>query len=575
MKKVLFALCAAWMVAAGCEKESIFTLVSGNDQQASSGVEGSTTFDVTEDKEDDIAGTEFSRTITVTFSGSGASVEGDVNGIVTIDGNGVTVNNTTTSEKVKYILKGSTSNGFFKVYSNNKQALVLDGVSITNPSGAAINNQSHKRCFVVVNGTNFLADGATYTTVAEEDQKAAFFSEGQLIFSGTGSLEVSAKGKSGITSDDYIHVTDGPTLRVTSTGGHGIRGKDAIMVDGGDILVTVSADMKKGMTSDSLVVFNGGSTVINVSGGTAYDSEEQEYKASAGVKADHTFVMNGGSLTITNSGQGGKGISGDGNGYFQGGTISVSVTGTNYGSSSSGGGPGSGGRPRATTTTDSSTSAKGIKFDGNIYVSGGDVSASVANHEAIEAKGLINITGGTVYAQSKDDAINSAGDMVITDGHVCAYSTGNDGLDANGNLYVEGGVVYAIGSGTPEVAIDANTEQQKKLYVNGGVLFTIGGLENGSSLSQSCYQASSWSKNTWYALTVGSTTYCFKTPSSGGSGLVLSGASKPSLESGVTPSGGTEEFNGMAVFGGSASGGSSVSLSSYTSGSGWGPGGGW
>ena len=574
MKKVLFALLAAGMVAAGCEKESIFTLVSGNDQQASSGVEGSTTFDVTEDSEDNIAGTEFARTITVTFSESGATVEGDANGIVTINGNGVTVNNTTTQEKVKYILKGSTSNGFFKVYSNNKQAFVLDGVSITNPSGAAINNQCHKRCFVVVNGTNFLADGSTYTTVADEDQKAAFFSEGQLIFSGTGSLEVSAKGKSGITSDDYIHVMDGPTLNVTSTAGHGIRGKDAIMVDGGDILVTVSANMKKGMTSDSLVVFNGGNTVIKVSGGTAYDDEEQEYKASAGVKADHTFVMNDGTLTITNSGQGGKGISGDGNGYFQGGTISVSVTGTNYGSNSSGGGPGGGGRPRATTTTDSSTSAKGIKFDGNIYVNGGDISAIAANHEAIEAKGVINITGGTVYAQSKDDAINSAGDMVITDGHVCAYSTGNDGLDANGNLYIEGGVVYAIGSGNPEVAIDANTEQQKKLYVNGGVLFTIGGLENGSSLSQSCYQASSWSNNTWYALTVGSTTYCFKTPSSGGSGLVVSGASKPTLESGVTPSGGTEEFNGMAVFGGSASGGSSVSLSSYTSGSGGGPGGG-
>lgn len=572
MKKVLFALCAAGMVAAGCDKDNIFSI---DETPAASGVTGSTTIDVTEDEEDDIAGTEFARTITVTFSGTGATVEGDANGIVTINGNNVTVNNTKTEEKVKYILKGSTSNGFFKVYSNNKQAIVLDDVSITNPSGAAINNQGKKRCFVVVNGNNLLADGSSYSTPSDEDEKAALFSEGQLIFSGTGSLEVSAKGKSGITSDDYIHVTDGPTLRVTSTAGHGIRGKDAIMVDGGDILVTVSADMKKGMTSDSLVVFNGGSTVINVSGGTAYDSEEQEYKASAGVKADHTFVMNGGSLTITNSGQGGKGISGDGNGYFQGGTISVSVTGTNYGSSSSGGGPGSGGRPRATTTTDSSTSAKGIKFDGNIYVSGGDIATTAANHEAIEAKGVINITGGTVYAQSKDDAINSTGDMVITDGHVCAYSTGNDGLDANGNLYIEGGVVYAIGSGTPEVAIDANTEQQKKLYVNGGVLFTIGGLENSSSLNQSCYQASSWSKNTWYALTVGSTTYCFKTPSSGGSGLVLSGASKPSLESGVTPSGGTEEFNGMAVFGGSASGGSSVSLSSYTSGSGWGPGGGW
>ena len=570
MKKVLFALLAAGMVAAGCtEREELFSWITPEESSSNSGVEGSTVTDVTEDSDDNIGGTSFDRTITVTFSDAGtASVEGDVNGIVTVSGNAVTANNTTTSEKVKYILKGSTSNGFFKVYSNNKQALVLEDVSITNPNGAAINNQGKKRCFVVVNGTNNLADGTTYNTPENEDQKAAFFSEGQLIFSGDGTLNVTATGKAGITSDDYLHFL-GATVNVTSTAGHGLRGKDWIQVSGGNITATVSAAMKKGMSSDSLIVFNGGNTVIKVSGGVAYDNDDQEYKATAGVKADYDFVMNDGTLTITNSGQGGKGISCDRNAYFQGGTVNVTVTGSNYGSSSSGGRPGGG----SGSTNDNSKSAKGIKADGNIYISGGSISATASNHEAIESKGKLEITGGTVYAQSKDDAINSAGDMVITDGYVCAYSTGNDGLDANGNLYIEGGLVYAIGSGSPEVAIDANTEGGKKLYVNGGVLFTIGGLENGSSLSQTCYSASSWSKNTWYSMTVGDTVYCFKTPSSGGSTLVVSGATKPAVSSGVTPEGGVEAFNGMAVFDGSASGGNSVSLSTYSGGNG-GPGGG-
>ena len=570
MKKVFFAVLAAGMVAAGCEKENIFD----QEDKTSVAPEADPVYDAAEDPEDQISATSFDRTITITFSDGGAAVEGDENKIVSVDGNAVTSNNTTT-EKVKYILRGSTSNGFFKLYSDKKQAIVLDGVSITNLGGAAINNQSHKRCYVVVSGTNFLADGATYNTPAAEDEKAAFFSEGQLLFSGDGTLEVSATGKSGIASDDYIHIMGTPTLNVTSSAGHGIRGKDALTVDGGDILVKVSANMKKGMTSDSLVVFNGGKTVINVTGGTAFDDEDQEYKASAGVKADGNVVFAGGELTITNSGQGGKGISGDGNGYFQGGKVHVTVTGTNYGSSSSSGG----GRPRATDTTDTSTNAKGIKMDGDIYISGGDLYVTAANHEAVEAKGLLYITGGTVYAQSKDDAINSAGDMVIKGGHVCAYSTGNDGLDANGNLYMEGGVVYAIGSGNPELAMDANTEEGKKLYLSGGVLFAIGGLENGSSLTQSCYSAGSWSRNTWYSLTADGVTYCFKTPSAGGTALVVSAASKPSVTSGVTPSGGTQEFNGMAMFGGSASGGSAVSLSNYTSGGGQGgpggPGGRW
>ena len=139
-------------------------------------------------------------------------------------------------------------------------------------------------------------------------------------------------------------------------------------------------------------------------------------------------------------------------------------------------------------------------------------------------------------------------------------------MDANGNCYIKGGLVYAICSGTPEVAIDANTEGGKKLYVTGGTIIAVGGLENGSQLTQSCYQTSSWSPNTWYALTVGSETFAFQTPSSGGSGLVVSGASQPALQSGVSTSGGTSRFGGLGITGATISSGSSVSLSSYTGG---------
>ena len=563
-KKVSYSILLMGIALTGCSKEGIISndpwnQNSGTSEATStSGVTGPTTLEVAQDEEDLIAGTTFVRTISITFSENGdAQVQGDENGIVTVKGNQVTVDNTSTSEKVMYKLSGTTSNGFLKIYSNNKQALVLEDVSITNPAGAAINNQGKKRCFVVLSGKNYLADGTAYTTTPDnEDEKAAFFSEGQLIFSGDGELEVKATGKAGITSDDYLNILDGPTLQVSSTAGHGLRGKDAVYVNGGKLDVKTSAHMKKGITSDSLVVFNGGVTTLTVTGGLAYDEDDEEYKSSAGVKADQFFVMNDGSLTITNSGQGGKGISGDGPAYFQGGTVDVTVTGTNYGKNS-----------------EDSKSAKGIKFDGDIYISGGSISSKASNHEGIESKGKIEITGGSVFAQSRDDAINSAGMLAITGGEVCAYSTGNDGIDTNGNCFLEGGVVYAIGSGSPEVAVDANTEGGYKLYVNGGTLFALGGLENGASLSQSCYQASSWSRNAWYSLTVGDLACAFKTPSSGGTGLVVSGSSQPAVKSGVSVTGGTQIFNGMAVVDGTASGGSDVSLSAYSGGNG-GPGGG-
>ena len=517
---------------------------------------------------DSISGTTFDRTIQIIFADGGAQVTGDINNTVTVEGNHVTVNNTT-DEKVIYELKGTAQDGSFKLYSSKKQALVLDGLDLTSTRGAAINNQGKKKCFVVVKGTNVLKDAASYTsTPADEDEKAAFFSEGQLIFSGDGTLTVTAQGKSGITSDDYIHFMESQVVNVTSGAGHGIRGKDAVIISDGTVSVSVSANMKKGITSDSLVCINGGSTVINVSGGAAYDSDDAEYKGSAGIKADCLFEINAGSLTVTNTGSGGKGISGDMTGSFNGGYVKVVTKGSNYGQSSSN---------RYGSGSSNSVSAKGIKFDGNLFFNGGTVIVNCAAHEGIESKGNITVTDGVVYSYSAaDDAMNSAGTFTIQGGYVCGYAVRNDGLDANGNFYIKGGMVYAIGSTQPEVAIDANTEGGYKLYVTGGTLIAIGGLESGASLNQNCYQASSWTGNTLYSLKVGNDVIAFRTPSSGGSPLVVSGSSTPVLVTGVTATDGAAIMESMIITDASVSGGSQVSLSSYTGGSGggFGPGGG-
>jgi hypothetical protein len=246
----------------------------------------------------------------------------------------------------------------------------------------------------------------------------------------------------------------------------------------------------------------------------------------------------------------------------------VVTKGSNYGQSSSN---------RYGSGSSNSVSAKGIKFDGNLFFNGGTVMVNCSAHEGIESKGNITVTDGEVYSYSAaDDAMNSAGTFTIQGGYVCGYAVRNDGLDANGNFYIKGGTVYAIGTTQPEVAIDANTEGGYKLYVTGGTLIAIGGLESGASLSQNCYQASSWTKNTIYSLTVGSDVIAFRTPSSGGTPLVVSGASAPVLMTGVNATDGTAIMEGMIITDASVSGGSQVSLSSYTGGNGggFGPGGG-
>ena len=527
---------------------------------------------------DDISNTTFAQTVQVVFSESDdATVTGITDDFsVTVSGNDVTIVYSG-DEYVMYELSGGTTDGFFKLYSSKKQGITLNSAFITNPNGAALNVQGPvatpnkgKRTFVVLNGVNDLADGTSYTdTPSTEDEKGAMFGEGQFIFSGEGKLYVTATGKGGIVSDDYLSFRSGEVY-VTSSAGNGIRGKDCILISGGELQVTVSADMKKGLSTDGYVVINGGLTSINVSGGTAYDSDDGEYTGSAGIKADGYFKMNGGSLTIVNTGTGGKGISCDGNGYFNGGQVEVYAKGSNYGSNGGGGFPGGGGG----NSNSNSVSAKGIKCDGNLVFVGGTVYANSIAHEAIEAKGSITITDGVVFGNSQaDDAINSGSDFTISGGKVFGASSGNDGLDANGNFYINGGLVFAIGSSSPEVAIDANTEGGYKLYLTGGTLIAFGGLESGSSLSQSCYSTSSWTTNTWYGLTVGSETYVFFSPSSTNSGtLVVSGASTPILKSGVTFTGGTACFANLFFENAEVSGGTTVSLSAYTGGNGGGGG---
>ena len=483
----------------------------------------------TDDSEDLIANTSFAQTVSVVFSSSGsATVSGATDDfVVTVNGNDVTIVYSG-EEYVMYELSGAASNGFFKLYSAKKQGITLNNVNITNPNGAAINVQGPqaepskgKRTFIVLKGDNNLADGTSYTdTPDDEDEKAALFGEGQFIFSGDGNLTVTATGKSGIVSDDYVHFLGGDII---------VKMTSAVSVSGSDTLKPVC------------------------------------------VRGKDYVKMTDGSLNLTSSGTGGKGISSDGNGYFYGGMVSVNVTGSNFGSSGGGGGfPGG-------NNSSNGVSAKGLKFDGNLIFKGSHVVVNCTAHEGIEAKGTLSVSSGEVYSHSQsDDAINSGGNLTISGGLVCAYSQGNDGLDANGNCYIKGGVVYAIGTSSPEVAVDANSEGGYKLYLTGGTLVAIGGLESGSSLTQSCYSASSWSQNTWYGLTVGSTTYAFKTPSSGGTPLVVSGSSTPSLQLGISISGGTACFEEMFYTDAEFNGGSSASLSSYSGGNGGGggPGGG-
>ena len=537
--------------------------------------------------DDDIANTTFSRLVTVTYSTSGTATVTGCSAVsdvmsVSVSGNGVTITYTG-SENVVYKLTGSTGTssstyGYFKLYSSKKQAIWLDGVSITNYYGSAINNQSGKRTFVYVSGTNTLADGssATYSATGDEDMKGVFFSEGQLIFSGpssgTNKLTVTANnatGKSGIVSDDYVRFAANATVSVTagSSAGHGVKGNEYVQISDGTLGITTKAAMKKGITSDDYVLVEGGTTTITVTGGSAYDDDDAEYKGSAGIKADNYFAMTGGTVTITNSGTGGKGVragtydynSGSlSDSYMTGGTLNVSTTGSEYTTGDI--------TCKAIKIGYKEKSGNSYKYGGNFLVSGGDIVATCSKSETIEVKGALTISGGSVYAYSTgDDAINSQGQLTVNDGYVFGQSSANDAIDTNCDFVINGGYVCGITTaGSPEVALDANTEERYKLYINGGYVVAYGGLESGYSASVSVYSMTV-KANGWNALYTSSYACAFYNPTSYTS-FVVAGNSLTKGYTGVTVSSSNYKCNSRWAT--SASGGSVATLSSYSSGPG-------
>ena len=488
--------------------------------------------------DDYIENTTFDKTITVTFSQSGnASVSGDESGIVSINGNDVIATNNT-DQVIKYVLTGETSDGFFKLYSTKKQAIVLNSVSITNPDGAAINNQSKKRTFIVLNdGTkNYLTDGANYSDATDsEDMKGCFFSEGQLIFSGSGYLEVDANCKAGIRSDDYVRTMPKANIWVDASSGNGIRGNEAVILTGGVVNINVTGTADKGISTDGEVRIEGGRTTIFTSGGYEYDSDENDYSACSGIKADSVININGGELNIKSTGTGGKGLNCDDEININDGVVRIITTG------------------KQQKDSKGSVSPKGIKADGKINVSGGQTQVRLEGTgdgtEGIESKSEIHIEAGTVESYSYDDAINSAGNLYIDGGYVYARSYNNDAIDANKNLYINGGVVIAEGAGQPECGLDA--AEQYKAYINGGTVIAIGGgMQAIDSSSKQASIAVSASMGMKVGILDGSKAIlAYTTPSSNcGTALMISSPSFKSgssytLRAGCEVSGGTSFYN--------------------------------
>ena len=579
----------AMMIAAGLASCTKWTYY-GSGISGGSGDDGDTPgFDGTisgyagemaDDAADDIVGTDgdlyweansFTDIVYVTYNGDVATVKASNSKILyNVDGAYVTVDMLTNSVKnVDIVVTGQSDDGQLKIYGEKKFKLTLSGMDLTCRRGPAINDQCKKRVFVHLKAgtTNILADAASYSdepyylngaSPADEDRKGCFFSEGNMIFSGTGVLVVDGRMKHGIATDGYFYIRPGATIAVNDAAKNAIHVKGdtadniGIYMVGGLIYANTTATAGKGIKTDFNAEIAGGRLILSTSGGSEYDSEERDTSSPAGIKADGNVIISGGTHVLKSTGTGGKGISAGGTLEIAGGSTTITTAGGKY-----------------TYSSSLTSSPKGIKADGDINIRGGQLNISVTGasdaSEGLESKSSLNISGGEVYIYAYDDAINASSAVNISGGKVYAYSSSSDGIDSNGTLTVSGGLVIGVGAGSPECGLDCDSSNNFK--INGGTVIGAGGsmmASPSSSSQQRCviYNGLSLTKGVSVCIlnSSGVPLMSFEIPRTmSGMSLLFSSADLVAgtytVSTGGTMSGATDTWNGWAT-GGTWSGGS-------------------
>ena len=278
---------------------------------------------------------EVNDTISIVYSGNTATVTNDRRNCVTATGAHVIVSDALSTDDLVLVLSGTTDNGSLLVFRSLKYEIVLNGLQMTNPTGAALNNQCHKMLTITcIDGTeNNLTDGTAYT-LQEYDEKGTLFSEGQITFRGTGTLNIFGNYKNGIATDDYLTIdADGPTIgiSVAENGTNGLKANDGVFIHGGVLTIDVTANGARGIKNDGRTEINGGITTITTSGDCNIETVDgvTDTTSCACIKSDSLFTMTAGTLIMSSSGDGGKGISCGENIELSGGTLVAKTTGSN------------------------------------------------------------------------------------------------------------------------------------------------------------------------------------------------------------------------------------------------------
>lgn len=419
-----------WQKAADDSSSNVSTVSAGNLSQS-----GENALSLEFDSEDLDSSYNESECTKINLSGSGA----------TVSGSGVTVENgnITITSVGSYIISGTLTDGSIKVNCSEKGTvrLILNGASISSSSTAPVVVEEAKKVLVTLaDGTTNTITDKTRQSVDDEDFSSAVYSKADLVFNGSGTLNVNAGYRNGIKSTDDLKVVSG-TFNITSNE-DGIIGKDLLGIKDGKFTIKSGSDGMKSTydtdTSKGNIVITGGEFDITAS--------------NDGVHCNRDILISGGNLTISS---GDDGVHADANLQVDGGTIDIKKC---Y------------------------EGLEGVHItlnDGDISIVASDDGINAADGSSSSGMGMGGFGGG--QASSSDSSV-----LLTINGGNIFVNAGGDGLDSNGNIVMNGGNVTVLG---PTSDGDTALDFDGAFTINGGVLMAFGSsgmLETPTSAQNGC-----------------------------------------------------------------------------------------
>lgn len=417
------------------------------------------------------------------------------NGINCASGN-VAIDNgfATISSGGSYVVSGSGTNQTIIVdAADEKVRLVFSGATITNDTFAPVYVKNADKTFVILEGENQFVVTDDFEKIDDNKVDGVIFAKDDITVQGDGKLIINSS-KHGIVGKDDVKISGGATVEISSNN-HGIQAKDSVRAENCDVKITSGKDGIHAENEDDeskgFVYIESGNFDFNA----GYDGIDAS--ASVNVVCGTFNIKSGGgsSQTLSDDDSSMKGIKSDGDMKISSGDITVDSRDDSIHSNSSieiSGG-----------TFELSSGDDGVHADSSLIISGGNVTIS-KSYEGLEAQNL-TVSGGNISIVASDDGINAAGGndsssiggrpgqngfnsnvtcFITISGGEIYVNAGGDGVDSNGNIVVKGGKTIVEG---PTDNGNGPLDYDGTATITGGVFVAIGSsgmAMNFSSASQ-------------------------------------------------------------------------------------------